>query len=340
MKMSHHLITIIYIALTLIISIGCGGNQAANVQKIHSEMSKDSKTERLNNLLLKSGTAKNTDPNADYTVGHDDLIEIDVFQAEELKRTVRVSAKGYIGLPLIGQIKAKGQTPIQIEEAIAKRLVKYMQEPLVTVYIKEYRAQRIGVIGAVTQPQVYAVTGQKYLLDMLSMAGGLTKEAGNICYILRSQNTEDSGKQESSVTETMVIDLIELLEKGNIALNIPVFGGDVINVPKGGVVFVDGAVNRPGSMQMQGKTTLVQAIAMAGGMLYEADVSDVKIFRDNGEGFRDIITTDYDAIKDGKKDDILLRENDIIIVPKSGVKTFLTGVLNTVRGFISFGKAL
>ncbi|MBI5181968.1 MAG: polysaccharide biosynthesis/export family protein [Nitrospirae bacterium] len=338
MKIFHHLSTIVYIALTLIISTGCGGNQAANIQKIDSEIKKDSKTERLNNLLLKSGTARNTDPNADYTVGHDDLIEIDVFQAEELRRTVRVSAKGYIGLPLIGQIKAKGQTPVQIEEAIAKRLVKYMQEPLVTVYIKEYRAQRIGVIGAVTQPQVYAVTGQKYLLDMLSMAGGLTREAGAICYILRPQ--QDSERQESSTTETMVIDLTELLEKGNIALNIPVFGGDVINVPKGGVVFVDGAVSKPGSMQMQGKTTLVQAIAMAGGMLYEADVSDVKIFRDNGEGFRDIITTDYDAIKDGKKDDIQLRENDIIIVPKSGVKTFLTGVLNTVRGFISFGKSL
>ncbi|MFN3396619.1 MAG: polysaccharide biosynthesis/export family protein, partial [Thermodesulfovibrionales bacterium] len=194
----------------------------------------------------------------------------------------------------------------------------------------------IAVIGAVTSPQVYSVSGQKYLLDMLSMAGGLTKDAGDICYVIRPLDTDKTLSQ----TETIVIDLKELLIKGNIALNIPVFNGDVINVPKGGVVFVDGAVEKPGAFSLQQNTTLVQAVAMAGGLRFEADKSNIKVFRDRGDGTRDIITVDYEKIRDGQMKDIWIVDNDIIIVPKSGMKNFFSGFLNAIKGLISFGKAL
>lgn len=281
--------------------------------------------------------AQNADPGADYMIGAEDLLEIDVFQAEELKRTVRVSSQGYIGMPLIGQIKAKGLTPLEIEKEIARRLEKYLEEPLVTVYVKEYKAQKIGVIGAVTTPQVYAVSGQRYLLDMLSTAGGLTKEAGAICYILRPAGAGES--QGTSKTETIVIDLTELLEKGNIALNVPVFGGDVINVPEGGVFFVDGAVNKPGSFPIQEKTTLMQALAMAGGVRFEAEKSNITVFRDNGGGTREVVSADYDAIRESADKDLHIKENDIIIVPKSGAKSFLSGFLNTIKGLVTFGAS-
>ncbi len=316
---------------------GCGGSQEVNIQQMDAQMSKSSRPDKLNALMFNSAMTQNVDSNADYIIGAEDLLEIDVFQAEELKRTVRVSSQGFIGLPLIGQIKAKGLTPVQLEAGLVEKLTKYMEEPLVSVYVKEYKAQKIGVIGAVTTPQVYAVTGQRYLLEMLSMAGGLTREAGNVCYILRPLNAERVG---ISKTETIVVDLAELLERGNIALNIPVFGGDVVNVPKGGIFFVDGAVNKPGSFQIQGKTTLVQAIAVAEGLRYEADRSDIKILRDNGEGERVVIAADYDAIRDGGGKDIQIKENDIIIVPKSGVKNFLSGFVNTLKGIVSFGARL
>ena len=313
---------------------GCGGGQEATLRKMDSQAAKNTRAERLNAIMFTPAMMQNADPNADYVIGSEDLLEIDVFQAEELRRTVRVSSQGYIGLPLIGQMKAKGLTPVQLEAEIVERLAKYMEEPLVSVYVKEYKAQKIGVIGAVTNPQVYAVTGQRYLLEMLSMAGGLTKEAGNICYILRPVSAGSGG---ISKTETIVVDLTELLEKGNIALNVPVFAGDVVNVPKGGIFFVDGAVNKPGSFQSQGKTTLMQAIAMAEGVRFEADRSDIKVFRDNGEGAREVITADYDAINAGTGTDIPIRENDIVIVPKSGAKNFLSGFLSVVKGIVTFG---
>lgn len=325
------------VMLFFLVSAGCGGNREVNVQKLSADAARDSRSEKLNAMIFSPAVMQNADPNADYVIGAEDLLEIDVFQAEELRRTVRVSSQGYIGMPLIGQVRAKGLTPAELEKELRERLDKYMEEPLVSVYVKEYKAQKIGVIGAVTSPQVFAVTGQRYLLDMLSLAGGLTREAGSICYILRPLSSE---KQGVSKTETLVIDLGELLEKGNIALNVPVFSGDVIHVPKGGVFFVDGAVNKPGAFQSQGKTTLVQAIAMAEGVRFEANKSEVQILRDNGEGDRTVMTADYGAIKNGEAKDVQIRENDIIIVPYSGIKSFMSGFVNTIRGFVTFGNPI
>ncbi|OGW27667.1 MAG: hypothetical protein A2X59_11585 [Nitrospirae bacterium GWC2_42_7] len=199
--------------------------------------------------------------------------------------------------------------------------------------MKEYKSQRISVVGAVNKPQIFEITGQRYLLDMLMIAGGLSRDSGNICYVIRPtlKNTPNSR------AETIVIDLDELLENGDLSLNIPVFAGDVINVPKGGVIFVDGAVNSPGAFNLNGKITIVQAITMAKGVTGTADLGDVRIFRENKKGEKDIITVDYKAIRDGEKHDIQVAENDIIIVPESGIKNFFSGFAKTVRGAMSFG---
>jgi polysaccharide export outer membrane protein len=178
------------------------------------------------------------------------------------------------------------------------------------------------------------VTGQRYLVDMLMMAEGISKEAGSICYIIRPMLKSNS----SNRAETMVVDLDELLIKGNLSLNVPVFAGDVINVPKGGIFFVDGAVKTPGVYNIKGKTNLSQAIAMAQGVMDNAKLSDIRIFRENGKGERETVTADYDAIRSGTQPDLLIAENDIIIVPQSGMKNFFNGFINTLKGFISFGS--
>ena len=322
--------------LTFIFLSGCGGNHTLNNQHMDLPQTKDSQSEQVKALMLQT-TMKNVDADADYIIGPDDVLDIEVFEVEELKKTVRVSSQGYISLSLIGQIKAKGLTPLQLEQEIARKLDTYLNAPLVSVYVKEYKAQRIGVIGAVDKPQVYIITGQRYLLDMFSMAGGLTKEAGTICYVLRPIKTgyQDDPKNIPKI-ETLVIDLTELLEGGNLALNIPIFNGDVINVPKGGVVFVDGAVKMPGAFTMKGKTTLMQAIVMAQGLSPEANAEDVRIYRENGKGERNVITVDYEAVKEAGKPDVLLAENDVVIVPKEGVKNFFSSFINTIKGLIYF----
>ncbi len=277
-----------------------------------------------------------TDIKDEYRIGPEDLLEIEAYNVEDLKKTVRVNSEGEIALPLVGIIKAGGMTTSELEKEIEKRLDRYVQETVVTVFIKEYRSQRISVVGAVNNPQIYAVTGQRYLIDMLMTAGGLREDAGNICYVIRP----GKGDSQRRGTETIVIDLNELLIQGNFNLNIPVFAGDVINVPRGGVFFVDGAVKHPGVFNLTGKITLVQAIVMAQGTSADAVTSDIRIFRDNGNGERNVIKVDYDSIRKGESADIMIAENDIIIVPKSGIKNFFNGFISTIKGFISFGKGL
>lgn len=295
-----------------------------------------SKSDLLNSeLSQKVVEFRKTFTVADYKVGPEDLLEIDVFRVPELKTSVRVSATGFIQLPLIGKIDVSGRTVAEVELDISERLKKFITEPAVSIFVREYRSQPISVLGSVKNPNIFYVTGQKYLLDMISLAGGLTQEAGDICIVQRNIGSDSN----VSTIEKIVIDLNELLVNGQSELNIPLIAGDVIHVPKSGIFFVDGAVKSPGSFQIKGKTTLVQALSMAKGLDYVASPSDIRIFRDNGKPERDVILVDYDAILEGNKPDIEIKDKDIIIVSKSGIKSFFRGLATSLNfGIFSLGK--
>lgn len=110
---------------------------------------------------------------AEYRVGSQDLMEIAVFGQPELTRTVRVNSRGQISLPLVGQIDAVGLTSQQLERLIADRLTeRYLQDPQVTVFIKEFTTLRFTVEGAVNKPGVYPLVGQMTLLRALAVGGG------------------------------------------------------------------------------------------------------------------------------------------------------------------------
>lgn len=323
----------------LLVLSSCSGGGAVKSSDINelAPIVDDTKSEKLNiEIASRMNSLKDSSSLADYKVGPEDLINIQVFQVEELNTKVRISAQGYIGLPLVGKIEAGGLSVSELEAAIAKKYENYLADPIVSVFVEEYRSQQIVVLGSVSRPQVYYVTGQVYLLDMLSMAGGLSSEAGDICTIRKAVSAGDADRAND---ETIVVDLNELLISGRAELNIPLSSGDVVHVPRSGVFFVDGAVNSAGVYQIKGKTTLTQSISMAKGMMYEAIKSDITILRDNGKPERDIIVANYNAILDGKEEDILIKDKDIIIVPKSGVKSFLKGFATSIGiGSFRMGK--
>lgn len=298
-----------------------------------ADLAGQKKTDKLNEAIMLSVASQQVNIEEGYLVGPEDMLEIEAYNIDEIKKVVRVNSQGDIALPLAGILNVKGLTTSEIEQLIAKKLEKYVQETVVTVYVKEYKSQRISVIGAVNKPQIFSVTGQRYLVDMLMMAEGISKDAGSICYVLRPTIKNNP----NSRAETIVVDLDQLLIDGNFSLNIPVLAGDVVNIPKGGLFFVDGSVKTPGVYTMKGKTSLVQAISMAQGANSDARLDDIRIFRDNGKGEREVIIADYGSMRNGEKPDILLAENDIIIVPQSGVKNFFNGFVSTIKGLISFG---
>jgi polysaccharide export outer membrane protein len=134
----------------------------------------------------------------DYTVGPNDLIEVEIFEMENLKRTVRVNAAGAISLPLIGQVVVGGMTSQQIEERIASRYSeKYLQNPQVSIFIKEFTSERITIEGAVGHPGIFPLTGRLTLLRALAMAGGFGPIANTSQVMV--YRTNDQQKRESAV---------------------------------------------------------------------------------------------------------------------------------------------
>ena len=317
------------------------GISPMEVQEKETESARQVK--EMNERILMSTLATSKVSPGDYKIGPEDLLEVTVFEVEKLNKTVRVSARGDISLPLLGILKVKGLTATELEKNITDLLAeKYIKDPYVTVFIKEYRNQRISVIGMVEKPGIFEVAGQKTVLGMMAMAGGLKEDAGRLLFLLRPPpSNEDSPKETAGSVQqaplTLVIDLDELLIKGDLSLNVPTFSGDVINVPASGKVFVGGEVQRPGGFPLKGKRlTVTQAIALAEGLKPEADGAEIRIFRLSGKGQeKEAIAVNYYDIVAAKAIDLYLKENDILLVPQSGIKNFWVGFRDFFR--VSFG---
>ena len=302
----------------------------------------------MNERIMMAALSSKRDPSRDYRIGPEDLLEISVFEDEKLNKTVRVSFQGNINLPLLGVLKVKGLTASELEREIRDLLAeKYFQDPHASVFIKEYRNQRISIMGAVDKPGVYDVSGQKTILDLLAISGGLKEDAGQLLFLIRPPTLDnEAAKKEKDpdlpTAKTFMIDLEELLVNGDLTLNLPLNHGDIINIPVSGKIFVGGEVRAPGGFPLRGKKlTVSQAVALAGGLKTEAAGSDTRIFRysDKGTG-KEIISADVYSIQKGQAEDLYLKENDIIFVPRSGTKAVLNELWDFVKGRVgsfSFG---
>jgi polysaccharide export outer membrane protein len=311
------------IILSALIVFSCSSTGTINNKTSTFPPEVTSGLQRGEEISLQPAPAAEVSPH-DYVLGPDDVLNIDVFQANDLKRTARIDATGMIKFPPVGRIKVAGLTVSEAEDEISKKLEQYINQPIVSIFIKDYESQKVTILGAVHKPQVYVLTGPTHLLNVLSVAEGLEEDAGNVCYIQRG-------------SETIVINIRDLLYKGDMRLNVPVFSGDVINVARGGIIFVDGAVNGPGAFPIKGTVTLAQAIAMAKGLNYVADKSEIRIYRDTGRETRDYIEVNYNDILDKKIPDVTLQDRDIVVVPQSGVKDFFAKFFQVMRFYVNFG---
>ena len=160
-----------------------------------------------------------------YRMGPDDVLEISVFGHPDMTTTVRVDGQGKIIFPLIGQVNAAGLTTDQLSRQIASRLADgYLINPQVNVFVKEFREQKAVILGQVTHPGLYKLRPQTTLLEMISQAGGLTKEAGSKAILKRTIKGED----EKNKVVQQSIDLDRLINEGDTSLNISIQDGDNI----------------------------------------------------------------------------------------------------------------
>ena len=117
-------------------------------------------------------------PLGNYRIGARDLLQVKIFQVEDLDREVRVNNQGYISLPLIGDMQVAGRSAIELQQEIAARYgARYLQNPQVSVFIKEYSSQRVTVDGAVKKSGIYPIASRLSLLQSIALAEGLSDVA-------------------------------------------------------------------------------------------------------------------------------------------------------------------
>lgn len=293
---------------------------------------------------------------SDYVIGSGDLLGIDVFDVPELSREVRVNETGFISLPLIPtKISAIGLTSFQLQDKIAELLQAngLVAAPQVTVSLKEQRSQPVTVIGAVKNPMVIQAVRQTTLLQALSQAGGVTDDAANLVIVTRpassslqekaSDNSSPNSATDAAGPQTFTITLSDLIESGDARFNIPVSGGDVISVPRAGIIYVVGAVNHPGGFVIQNdrdRMTALKVLSLAGGTTSNAKMKQAVILRKNaGTGKRDEVPVDLEKVLKLKTEDVSLQPSDILFVPDSTGKKALHKV-GDVAVSLTAGAAL
>jgi polysaccharide biosynthesis/export protein len=130
-------------------------------------------------LLLLSGCAHRAMPPVDnsvqpYRIGQEDLLDVSVWRDAELSRTLPVRPDGFISLPMVGEVRAEGRTPPELAEDIRQALRAYLQEPQVTVIVREVNSSRVFISGEVANPGAYPLRGRVSILQAITLAGGFT----------------------------------------------------------------------------------------------------------------------------------------------------------------------
>jgi polysaccharide biosynthesis/export protein len=255
----------------------------------------------------------------EYRVGPNDVLEITVYREPDLSKRLRVTEEGSLSFPLIGHAPVAGSTPQEIEAMLAHRLAQgYLVKPQVSVQVAEYQSQQVFVLGAVQSPGQFPLRGQTTLLEMISRAGGLSHNGGQSQFLVVMRGHMPRATPARDI-QTLRIDLEQLLDRGDLTLNVPLQGQDVIYVPQAAAVFVFGEVKNPGPIALAGKSmTLMEAISKAGSFTPLAAPSRTRVIRVTGGSEQSMPIDVTDIIKRGDRSkDIVLEPNDIVIVAES-----------------------
>lgn len=235
----------------------------------------------------------------DYIVGPGDVLRVTVFEHENLSTVDRITENGFIIVPLLGEVKVGGLTVSRVSAKLSSLLANgYLVNPMVKVFVEEFRSKDAVVLGHVNTPGLLELSGPTTLLQLLSKAGGLKDGHGDSATIKR----EVSGKKE-----VIVVDLVSLFEGGDLAKNISIQDGDTIFIPKGGMCYVTGEVESPGAYPCKEQPTVLKLIALAGGFTGIASKSGINIVR--------VIDGEKNILKDVDLHHPLLPD-DVIVVPE------------------------
>jgi polysaccharide export outer membrane protein len=259
--------------------------------------------------LFQTGASQAAPPES-LLIGPGDLLHVQVADTPEMDQHPRVTDSGEAPIEGVGNVKVSGLTPAAAATAIRCRLVsaQYMKHPEVTVSIEQYATQNVSVLGEVKAAGAYPIGTPRSILDVLALAGGLGPTADRNIIIERHGDSAQrihynfSNDADQAVT-------------GQIMVN----PGDIVVVPKAGIVYVLGDVNHPGGYVMannESKMTMLQALAAAGGLTKTAKQGHARLIRRENGSYSDRELSVGD-LQQGKIPDIAMQPGDVLYVPFS-----------------------
>jgi polysaccharide export outer membrane protein len=245
-----------------------------------------------------------------------DLLDLNVFDTPELSAKLRVDEHGAVTLPVAGTLSVLGLTAEQAGRAIEARFrgTDVLKDPHVSVTVLEYATQGVTVLGEVKNPGIYPLLGTHGLLDLVSAAGGPTTSAGKDVTVTHRDDPDHP-----------VIARIESKPGSSAQSNIDIRPGDTIMVAHAGIVYVMGAVGKPGGFLIENndRLTVLQAIALAQGTNRTASLNHAKLIRKT-DGVRHELPVRLKKILANKAEDQMLADGDILFIPSSTAKNALS----------------
>ena len=281
----HRSPLVVFLLLAIVVVIPCALSQA-----IHPE-----------SLLLSPG----------------DLVHLTVFDIPELEQHIRVTDSGEISVALVGFIKVAGIPPFAAAGRVSDALAAggFVRHAQVTVLVEQFASADISVSGQVQHPGTYPISAPRNLIDVLSMAGGLTP-AADIHITIRRR-----GARADTVYATLPNDADAALLSSTL-----VYPGDLVIVPKAGIVYVLGDVARPGGyvMNNDAELTVMQVIALASGTTKTAGEGHARLIRQTTNGPQEV-PLHLKQMEQGTAADIPLRPADVLYIPYSTGKNIMLG---------------
>lgn len=240
----------------------------------------------------------------DYVLGPGDTIRVTVYQNQDLTLETRINENGTISYPLLGSVKVGGLNVNDAEKAIATGLKEgnFVKQPQVSILLMTAAANQVSVLGMVNKPGRYPViASSNKLSEIMAMAGGIIPGSGSDIVVVSGTRDGQAFRKE--------IDFTKVFASSGSEADLELRNGDTIWVDRAPQVYMYGEVQRPGAQVLQRGTTVLQALANAGGLTLRGTQRGIKVHR------RDEATGQVTVIEPGLNDQ--LKPNDIIYVKES-----------------------
>lgn len=309
----------------MLLAFGTSASLAQAVQPNGSQQSSPTQPENRNAPVVNTPGSLISVPEdfAGLKLAPGFLLNVLVYDEPDFSGPARVDSEGNVNIAFLKPVHIGGDTVVQAKQALEKAFKDQgiLKNPQISIEVQQFATTSATVIGEVQNPGKVELLAPHSLLDVIGMTGGETQLAGNEIEVKRA----DGDPPTKSYHYARGGDATEIRE-------VMVHPGDTVIVKRAGVVYVLGAVNRPGgyAMQEQGELNVAEAISLAQGLALQANVGALRVVQKQPDGKTLEIPVSYKKIMDGKESPMMLAAGDIVYVPVSHMKTVLSSTMGIV----------